>query len=1018
MKKILLLVLMACFFGIHESMATEVRTEYVLLINGTFTDGSQGTLDDDVYAAAKWFYDNYASVDAGTGQHKGTIINISDLGNYTLNPAITKVTWIHLDGTHTTDLNTAYAYSDCFDAIKTTQLQTYLNGGGNLFLTNYATYMVQKLGRITADDGSNTVNGYVPFMCDGSTTQPGLRASLGSIDHRSHAIFAGLTPTQTNGNIFNMAPNNPEHNAIAWDFHYLKDDASVIYRVVDFEMKTNSIVLGTRNDVSDYACGGLVEFFPTKTCKGRIIANGMGCYEWNDGTTYSTNSYHSNVPLFTTNCLTYLTTEKTKKVAYLLPNNNNESVDADDEATALAWFKSEIVDQDKGVLIHPNDLANLDPTEFNTVWIHIDRDLTNSEVANWGDLGSNIGLYRPLIMRYAKNGGNLLLTKHAVQLVGTTQLNRCTVDPTVEAGAAIEGSSVGIKTSEDSWVINAVIGAGWTGSSYVRYKEAVNDVVEKYNVGTYWDHRADGLYFNLKTEINHPIGVTGVAAGEYYEVITICGPGVKEDHNVLWKFGDDTDDHITGFQNGQKCTVLGQWGHKSQLNNAAIVKFNPTTENSATDMGWEGSILCIGLGAYEWQPSNADGTARSGENPYINNIKQLTYNALNILDNTSETTVTVEATYGGVTYNLTKKGVQYYAQITSASSDLQVYDITRDNQITGNGHIANGQIEHDGNIYNITIVNENAFTNCSSLAFADLTTFHGFIRSDIRNAFPAWTLIYLPQEDVTISTKFSAYGENIINTNKAGDKVCDLLKVYDNEAGNPYVYHLFANKYEFTANAVEFNRSFSAYKSTICLPFAVSADETSNFGQFYAFDKVNGDDVRFAAVSSTEAYKPYMFEPSTNGTVISINAAKTIGTLDATPTFAENKYTLTTTLPQNWYGDATSKGGNFIGEFRPQEFSNAKSQGIYSYKSDGTFKTTTGTIYADPFRAYLKLNTPPTTAKVFRAVFEDFAPTGIFNANADDGADDGAYYTLQGIKVSNPGPGIYIHNKKKIIIKK
>lgn len=524
----------------------------------------------------------------------------------------------------------------------------------------------------------------------------------------------------------------------------------------------------------------------------------------------------------------------------------------------------------------------------------------------------------------------------------------------------------------------------------------------------------------------YPTGET-VDTKQYYDVYTILGAqetgNYKEDHNCGWLFDVNNGEYqtninyITGFENDAHCTVLGQWGHKTALDNAMIVDFNPT--GAWNDNAWEGHILCIGLGAYEWQPSNADGTASNGTNPFYDNISQLTLNALNVLENDMNGADTKTIEYGGVKYTCWNNGVQHVATILSADADLQAYDLTKTN-----GQISNGQITDtsDDQSYDITSIGLGAFTNCPSLAYADLMAFKGVMPEDVKNRFPAWTLIYLPKEKyATTLATCPIRGENIVNTLTDDTKVSEKLKIYDNEvvSGN-YVYHLFANKYGFNANAVEFNRSFSAVKSTIIMPFAMTADETAEFGKFYAFDKVSGNDVRFAAVSATEAYKPYLVEPAAAGTVISINATKTIGPIDANPNFSEGKYSLASTCPFTWYdsSDATINGGNFIGEFRPQEFLTAKNNGIYAYKSEGTFKT--GKVYADPFRAYLQIE-GATSGKVFNATFfDDFAPTGISNVSSDENPNttDKAYYTLQGVRVSKPSAGIYIHNGKKIVVKK
>ena len=67
--------------------------------------------------------------------------------------------------------------------------------------------------------------------------------------------------------------------------------------------------------------------------------------------------------------------------------------------------------------------------------------------------------------------------------------------------------------------------------------------------------------------------------------------------------------------------------------------------------------------------------------------------------------------------------------------------------------------------------------------------------------------------------------------------------------------------------------------------------------------------------------------------------------------------------------------------------------------------------------AYLAAPVDATTgeAKALRVVFDEL--TGITEVSATETEGDGAYYTLQGIKVEKPGKGLYIHNGKKVIIK-
>lgn len=57
-------------------------------------------------------------------------------------------------------------------------------------------------------------------------------------------------------------------------------------------------------------------------------------------------------------------------------------------------------------------------------------------------------------------------------------------------------------------------------------------------------------------------------------------------------------------------------------------------------------------------------------------------------------------------------------------------------------------------------------------------------------------------------------------------------------------------------------------------------------------------------------------------------------------------------------------------------------------------------------------------AKAFRMLFMDPSTTGISEAQTNmPSADDGAWYTLQGVRTEHPQHGIFIHNGKKVIIK-
>lgn len=82
-------------------------------------------------------------------------------------------------------------------------------------------------------------------------------------------------------------------------------------------------------------------------------------------------------------------------------------------------------------------------------------------------------------------------------------------------------------------------------------------------------------------------------------------------------------------------------------------------------------------------------------------------------------------------------------------------------------------------------------------------------------------------------------------------------------------------------------------------------------------------------------------------------------------------------------------------------------------KTGWAFRKTSKAASFGPNKAYLSL--PSSSAQAFRIVFSDDEATGIATVS-NTSVDDGAYYNLQGMRVDHPTKGVYIHNKKKIIV--
>lgn len=95
-----------------------------------------------------------------------------------------------------------------------------------------------------------------------------------------------------------------DHNCM-WDLNPLVYTVEGANTVEKFEQQTQSVVLGQWGHVTDYAVAGIVEFLPSATYQGRIIANGLAAYEW--APREGLNGSKANLEKLTANTLTYLT---------------------------------------------------------------------------------------------------------------------------------------------------------------------------------------------------------------------------------------------------------------------------------------------------------------------------------------------------------------------------------------------------------------------------------------------------------------------------------------------------------------------------------------------------------------------------------------------------------------------------------------------------------------------------------------------------------------------------------------
>lgn len=148
------------------------------------------------------------------------------------------------------------------------------------------------------------------------------------------------------------------------------------------------------------------------------------------------------------------------------------------------------------------------------------------------------------------------------------------------------------------------------------------------------------------------------------------------------------------------------------------------------------------------------------------------------------------------------------------------------------------------------------------------------------------------------------------------------------------------------------------------------------------------------------ANTPYFFYPSNNAT-LSSTTKQTIGAV----TKSDEK------MSNNLYG--VYAGKSFAGVSNAYGMaSTAFTYNGTSYPA-GTFVKFTDKAYLNPFRAYLLLSGSSAKSAVMEMVVDD-TPTGITNLPTASNAE-ASYYNLQGMRVTSPTKGIFIHNGKKIV---
>ncbi|MDE6283312.1 MAG: DUF4960 domain-containing protein [Muribaculaceae bacterium] len=282
------------------------------------------------------------------------------------------------------------------------------------------------------------------------------------------------------------------------------------------------------------------------------------------------------------------------RAAVMIGAQDVESIDNFQEYAAAKYFTESNPD---GVVIAPGEVSKINAGNVDCIWLHIDR-------LNVGMGNLPAEFITPEVIdalkAYVAEGGNLLLTKQATQMLSLLGRIDSKFDP------HIYGDGDG-GPGTDIWTVNAQIGYWFVNS---------NDNPEGLDPSQYYDHRGHEMYAGMTTNYDFPM-----------ETFALLGTGNgtemwREDHNCCWDLNSYSYDAagantVEKFEKDNNAVVLGTWGHVQDHAVAGIIEFLPQAEG-------QGTVIANGLAAYEWAP-------RQGVNAFHDNIEKLTDNTISYL---------------------------------------------------------------------------------------------------------------------------------------------------------------------------------------------------------------------------------------------------------------------------------------------------------------------------------------------------------------------------------------------------
>lgn len=258
------------------------------------------------YLSAKWFYDNYVTTGTGRFIHKGESF-----------PSGMKVLWVHGDrqGQGKENFYTAFGGIDF-----KTKLQDFVQAGGNVFLSKQATHFAHYIDRTDWEPSyDNSAYNGVAITWYMVSNFVAVGTGVDRHEHRAFQYMTDYTTHEDEGNckwpLVKTEASEGQHSdhkyfwgepSGTWGNHGYSTDSegetstTKLARLTKFEGDYTARILGGWGHTTALDGAGMVEFLPTSTYKGTIIAQGLPAYQW------TSSNKSSNVQNLTKGVLEYL----------------------------------------------------------------------------------------------------------------------------------------------------------------------------------------------------------------------------------------------------------------------------------------------------------------------------------------------------------------------------------------------------------------------------------------------------------------------------------------------------------------------------------------------------------------------------------------------------------------------------------------------------------------------------------------------------------------------------------------